>query len=145
MIPEFKHLQRRCRKYNIQIKESPFFEEANEFVELGRKFNSESTLQTVTLWIDMILYPIFIFYRACMLQFSPMFVMSLMKSYQLWVSWFRYQVLIQNARMWTQTVRLMGGPWISSNDPEYHIFVYADGMQRLLLSSRAKELTESTK
>jgi hypothetical protein len=143
MIPDFKKLRRRCLRHNIKIEESPFFKEADEFVRLTKKFNSESPLQKISLWIDMIFYPIYIFYKACMLQFSPMYSISLMKSYQLWFSWFRYQVLIENVRMWTQTVRLMGGPWISTNDSEYHIFVYADGMQRLL-SSRTEELTKST-
>jgi hypothetical protein len=33
--------------------------------------------------------------------------------------------------MWISLVRSIGGPFIASNDAEYHVFVYADAMQRL--------------
>jgi hypothetical protein len=36
-------------------------------------------------------------------------------------------------REWTNIVRAVGGPFISTNDAKYHIYVYADGMQEFTL------------
>lgn len=53
------------------------------------------------------------------------------KAITLWTQWIRYKTLTYEIREWTNIVRSIGGPFISSNDPTFHVFVYADGMQRI--------------
>ena len=57
----------------------------------------------------------------------------LWKSGNLWKKWARYQVLRDTARNWILLARCYGGPFISCNDPKYHVFVYAEAMERLRL------------
>ena len=58
-------------------------------------------------------------------------MISLHKTISLWTQWFQFKTLTYEIREWTSIVRSIGGPFISSNDPTYHMFVYADGMQRV--------------
>lgn len=130
-IPDSKLLRKKCRKHKIKIANDPYFQEAEEIVNLQKTFLSSDFFGKAMLWIDMIIYPIYVLVRLCMQDFSPSYIFSLMKTYQLWIDWFRYQTLLSKVKVWIQTVRKVGGPWISCNDPEYHVFVYADGMTRL--------------
>jgi len=49
----------------------------------------------------------------------------------MWVDWFQYYNITQETLEWKKFVQSAGGPFISTNDPMYHLYVYADGMQRL--------------
>jgi hypothetical protein len=142
MIPEFKTLKKKCRKMKIKIPEEPYFKEADEFVDLQKTFIVEDLISKASLWIDMLLYPLYVLYRLCMQDFSPMYVLSLVKTYRLWIDWFRFRVLGDKVKEWTRIVKSVGGPWISSNDPEYHVFVYADGMERLSHSLKLKRVSK---
>jgi hypothetical protein len=59
-------------------------------------------------------------------------VYSLHKVVSLWKDWFRMKYLQTIIREWRQIVKQVGGPFITCNDAEYHLFVYADAMQRIL-------------
>jgi hypothetical protein len=130
-LPEWKTLRKRCKKTKIDRPSEQHFSIADEFVTLKSVFITESLLDTASVWIDMIIYPLYILVRLCMLDFSPFYVLSLMKSYQLWIDWFRFKELGQTIKGWTKIVKSVNGPWISTNDPDYHVFVYADGMERI--------------
>jgi len=138
MLPEFKALRRKCRRSKIKIPDEPYFSNADEFVGLQRKFICESFFQSLTLWFDMVLYPIFIFIRVCMQNFSVMYVIALSKTYTLWIEWFRFKELSEKVKTWTHVVRSVSGPWISTNDPDYHVYVYADGMERIKYALKKK-------
>jgi len=96
----------------------------------------------------MVFYPLYIAIRLCMLDFSAMYVITLVKTYQLWIDWLRLQELESKVESWKTTVRSVGGPWISSNTPDLHVFVYADGMERIRYSKtvalRPSQKTEKT-
>ena len=81
-----------------------------------------------------------------MLDFSPMYMFSLFSTYQKWNLWFRLRALQASVDEWQKTVQSLGGPWISSNDPDLHVFVYADGMERIKYSQtfRPSRKTEKT-
>jgi len=132
MLPEWKQLRKKTRK--IRIPEEPYFEIAHEYIALKEKFEFEDTLEILYSWVDMVIYPIYIVVRLCMLDFSISFVISLAKTYQLWINWFRLKELEEKIETWKEIVRSVGGPWISTNDPIYHTFVYADGMERIKFS-----------
>jgi hypothetical protein len=42
-----------------------------------------------------------------------------------------FDSLNSEIREWTRIVKSVGGPFISANDSTYHVFVYADAMERL--------------
>jgi hypothetical protein len=110
----------------------PYFELAEEYVELQKKFLTENTFQWVSLTIEMILQPLFILGKIIYSNTFSMFdVIGIHKIISLWLNWFKYKQLNTEIREWTRIVRSIGGPFISTNDPTYHMYVYADGMQRI--------------
>jgi hypothetical protein len=145
MLPEWKDLRKKTRK--LKIEKEPYFELAEEYLELSEKFYTKTLLDTFGLLMDMVLYPLYILYQVCMMDFSPMYVLALVKTYQLWIDWLRLRILQEKVDKWTETVQNVGGPWISVNNPSYHVYVYADGMERILLShsTRTKKLRKGAK
>jgi len=144
MLPEWKDLRKKARK--LKITDDDYFAIADEYTELSSKFHCEDLMDALYLWFDMLLYPIYIIIRLCMLEFSPMSVITLIKTYQLWIDWLRFKELETRVETWKETVRSLGGPWISCNNPDLHIFVYADGMERIRYSRvhRPSRKTEKT-
>ena len=118
--------------------EDNYFKLADEFVVLQKIFVPDSTLDTISLWMDMIIYPIYTVINWFISGFSALSVIGLTKSYQLWIDWFRFKSLGKQVRSWTNIVRSVGGPFISSNEAEFHVFVYADGMERIRESLKPK-------
>ena len=115
------------------MNENNYFELAEEYVELQQVFLNDGWVGNITLWIDMIVYPIVSFISIFVYHQTPTIfsMISLHKTITLWTQWFTFKTLTYEIREWTNIVRSIGGPFISSNDPTYHIFVYADGMQRV--------------
>lgn len=142
MIPEWKDLRKKSRK--VKILDEAYFALANEYVDLKSDFECVDILETAILWFDMIVYPIYIVIRLCMLDISPTYLLTLIKTYRLWIDWFRLQEIEKKVDTWKTTVRSLGGPWIASNDPDLHVFVYADGMERIKYSQghRSSQKTE---
>lgn len=62
----------------------------------------------------------------------------LVKFVEVWMKWARYQVLRDYAKQWVFLTKLVGGPFISCNDPKYHVFVYAEAVERLRLLLNAR-------
>ena len=146
MLPEWKDLRKKTRK--LKVADDGYFALSEEYVELKNKFHCEDLMDTLYLWFDMVFYPLYIAIRLCMLDFSAMYVITLVKTYQLWIDWLRLQELESKVESWKTTVRSVGGPWISSNTPDLHVFVYADGMERIRYSKtvalRPSQKTEKT-
>ena len=111
--------------YNFLENSTDFFKDTNEYFDLRRKFKG------IYVWIDM-LSPLitiisFILYGA----YDIFSLMSFGKAFLAFREWLRYRQLSSQMSKWKQTVLRSGGPFIATNDPEYHVYVYADGMQRL--------------
>jgi len=113
--------------------EPNFFEKAEKHVELSRVFLKETWYQNLYLWVDMVLYPIISFGILIYNYETPnIFTMlTFYKAINLWIQWFEYSSLNADIREWMNIVRSIDGPFISTNDPTYHVYVYADGMQRI--------------
>lgn len=109
-----------------------YFQIAEEYVGLQEIFLKDGWIENISLWIDMIVYPIVSFVSIFVYHQSPTIfsMISLHKTITLWTQWLRFKTLTYEIREWTSIIRSIGGPFISTNDPMYHIFVYADGMQR---------------
>jgi hypothetical protein len=135
MIPSDKTLSGRLSPWMIEfILTSPtnYFAIADEYVSLQKIFVRETVLDKVNLWIEMLVSPIITLLFAIKKGSIDFFAgLSLHKCGKLWLNWFRWKELQGIIREWVKIVRSTGGPYISSNDAEYHMFVYADGMQRI--------------
>ena len=110
-----------------------YFSLADEYVEHQTTFQKESFLEKLSLIVDMLIYP---FVNICMMLFykqdvSLFTVMMIHKTVTLWMKWIRYIELKSEIHEWKDIIGSVGGPFISCNDPTYHSYVYADGMQRL--------------
>jgi len=118
---------------NLILLEPNYFEKADKHVELSRVFLKDHWWESLSTWIDMIVYPLLSLLYFLYFQEQPTIftMMSFYKAFTLWSQWFEFQELNQDIREWTKIVRSIGGPFISTNDPTYHVFVYADGMERV--------------
>jgi hypothetical protein len=136
MIPSLSKLRGKvCLDHTktILTNSSSYFSLADEYVELQNTFICENILEKVNLWIDMIIYPIYTLISSIMSGETPnmLFFFSVKKCIDLWQKWFRYKELSSVIREWKKIVSSVGGPFITTNDPTYHVFVYADAMTRL--------------
>lgn len=113
----------------------PTFPLANEYVELQDVLEPEGWFATILLWVDMIVQPLVTFVLFVLGQDRSMFsiVSTAVRTGELWWKWARYQVLRDSVRHWVLVTKLAGGPFISCNDPKYHVFVYAEAIERLRL------------
>lgn len=146
MIPANKELKSKLSLENAGylILHSGFFETAEEYVRLQSVFLKESLLDRVMLWIEMLISPL-ISIGMCLYNGEPPSIFTMMgfhKTFLLWNDWISYKLLSAEIHEWTKIVRSTGGPFISTNDPTYHVFVYADGMERLSSRSFRPRLTK---
>lgn len=136
MIPSNQELRKRITPeicYHLVMTPSHYFSIADEYVSLQKIFSRDTLLEKLEIWIEMIVSPLIMIGTMLWDWKSPdMFqLMSLQKCVQLWKDWFRMRELRTQIHGWMRIVRSIGGPFISANDAEYHVFVYADAMQRL--------------
>ena len=106
-----------------------YFAEAEDFVTLTEKF----LVPGWDVWFEMILSPL-IMVLMCIYTRSPpdiLSAMSIYKTIQIWLEWLKYKTVKARLMEWKQIVDASGGPFISTNNPNYLAYVYADGMQRL--------------
>ena len=139
MIPPNSQLKKRMNSlvgsYFI-LNSHSFFEVAEEFAELQKKFVKETLHERIFLWFEMLVSPIMAVVM-CYLNNEPPSIftsMSFYKCIMMWFDWLKFTILTHEIRDWTRIVRSVGGPFISTNDSDYHVFVYADGMERLRAS-----------
>lgn len=126
MIPDSTRIQQ--IKKGLYIPEKSYFELAHEHIDLKKMFLPDDIIDLGVLIFDLILYPVWIIFSG---QPSVMDMLPLLKCGQLWRDLFRFQELSAEIWYWELVVKLVGGPWISTNDPTYHTLVYADAMTRL--------------
>lgn len=118
---------------DILLRPTNYFEIADEYIELQGIFIKEGWIENLGNWMDMVFYPIFSFIMYFAYGHAPSIftLLSLHKTITLWTQWFRFKTLTYEIREWMKLIRSIGGPFISTNDPTYHVFVYADAMQRI--------------
>lgn len=108
---------------------------AEEYVQLQSVLEPEGWIDGILLGNDMFIQPAII-YLTWMTGYevSVFAIISiLVKMVEVWWKWARYQVLREDAKHWVFVTKLAGGPFISCNDPRYHVFVYAEAIERLRL------------
>ena len=104
-------------------------------------------MSKILLSNDMFLQPCILYfswiagYQVSLVALVSVFI----KFMEVWWKWARYQVLREYAKHWVFVTKLAGGPFISCNDPKYHVFVYAEAIERLRLGLSARGWGSSTK
>jgi hypothetical protein len=110
-----------------------YFQLAEELVQLEELFKNETLFKKLSFWVDMIIYPISII--VSILYFGQNMgiftIISIYKAISKWQQYLRYLELKYDINEWKSVIDSVGGPFISTNDDKYHVYVYADGMQRL--------------
>jgi len=137
MIPTNQKLNSRLDSniiYSLILGPSNYFQIADEYVSLQKTFVKETFFEKVGLWFDMIISPLITLVQWFFSgnSFDIFTLLSFQKVFTLWKDWFRMKYLQTIIRQWKQIVKEVGGPFITCNDAEYHVFVYADAMQRIL-------------
>jgi hypothetical protein len=149
MIPTYIELHSRLDSGLIlQVLSQPtnYFQIADEYVTLQKKFIKETFFEKMSLWFEMLVSPLITLFQLLRNGADFFLIMSLHKEFSIWKDWFRMKYLQTFIRQWTKLVKQIGGPFITCNEAEYHVFVYADAMQRILNSLLiAKERTKRTK
>jgi hypothetical protein len=108
------------------LESTDFFKDAEQYFLLRKRFGG------LFVWIDMIVAPLITIITFLLHGTYDMFaLLTFGKSFMVVREWLRYRELSSRISKWKHIVKNAGGPFISTNDPEYHIYVYADGMQRL--------------
>ena len=110
-----------------------YFKIADEFVTLHQLFKTDTLLEKFNFWVDLVIYPLYtlisiLFFKQELGIFT---IMSTHKTVSKWQQYLRYMELKCETDEWKAIVQSVGGPFISTNDDKYHVYVYADGMQRL--------------
>lgn len=120
----------------IIMNDQDYFEIAEQYTELKRKFNPSGFYNAISLWVEMIVSPLIMFVMMIVNQEAPGIfnMLSLHKTITVWQDWFEYQDVKRHVHRWMNIVRSIGGPFIATNDPNYHAYVYADNMQRIYYS-----------
>lgn len=136
MIPSNKELRKKLTPeicYQILMHKTNYFSIAEEYVSLQKIFLRDTFLEKLEIWMEMIISPLIMIVTSLFNWSNPdLFqLMSLQKCAKLWKDWIRMRELRSEVHVWIRVIRSIGGPFISTNDPDYHMFVYADGMQRL--------------
>ena len=136
MIPSQQTLKTRLTPQilaKIILSNKDHFETAEEFIEMNKVFVKDTLIDQLMLWVDMVISPLITLVSAVYYGEAPSIVsiMGLYKTVSMWNDWIYFQILKAEVHEWTSIVKSIGGPFIATNDPSYHSYVYADGMQRL--------------
>ena len=136
MIPSNHEIKKKINlstaNYFVLNSES-FFQKAEEFVVLQQRFIKESLFDKIMLWFDMVISPILTLISCIVSGELPSVftILGIHKLFSTWLDWFYFKSLASEIQEWRRLVKGVNGPFISTNDPLYHVFVYADGMERL--------------
>jgi hypothetical protein len=116
----------------IILHSTNYFQIAEEFVNLHTLFKQETLFETLNFWIDMIFYPLYIVCSTLWFEqpIGIFTVLSIHKAVSKWQQYIRFLQLHEQTNEWKGLIQSIGGPFISTNDETYHMYVYADGMQR---------------
>ena len=135
MIPNNEEIFKRLNREQIQyilLNQSDYFKLVEEFTNLQKVFNSDQIQDKIMLWIEMLISPLITIVQSIMNGSMSMFsILGFQKTFLLWKDWFRWRELQDKIRIWMSIVKSVGGPYISTNDADYHMFVYADAMVRI--------------
>jgi len=106
----------------------PYFQEAEDFVRLSKTYAK----QDLMVLFDMYGSPLILILTVIFTKKPPSMIslLGLYRIFKVWIEYFRYKSLRTQFYQWSGIINAVGGPYIATNDPQYHPYVIADGMQR---------------
>jgi hypothetical protein len=112
----------------LVLNNTDYFREADEYVHLHQLFKTETFYEKFGLFMKLIGNLILAFvWKSQALSMS----FTIYRMVEDWKQYIRYLEIRSKIREWKELIRSVGGPFISTNDPTYQSYVYADGIQRL--------------
>jgi hypothetical protein len=117
----------------------PYFKDAEDYIRLSKTYAK----QDLMILFDMYASPLILVLTVILTKKFPgmLSLLSIHRIFQVWIDYFRYKTLRSQFCQWNQIVNAVGGPYIATNDPTYHAYVIADGMERTqttIFTSRKK-------
>lgn len=108
------------------------FATAERYIQLRRKYAPKSWADTIVRINELILTPLItIFYILLDGSDFMTVVPAIYNTYNSWVGFLEYSELRYWLQLTYMKTMLLGGPFITTNDPEYLPYVYADAVTRL--------------
>jgi hypothetical protein len=108
------------------------FEIAERYIQLRKRYASESWGDYVLVFNEMILGPLITLFLMFIGGSDMMMVISTSThAYTTWCEWEEYHTLRSVVQEMFLTMSIHGGPQITTNDLEYLPYVFADAMVRL--------------
>jgi hypothetical protein len=108
------------------------FEVAERYIQLRSKYVPQTWGDTVLRVQDMILAPCIVIVLTVLGQGDiTMLLSTLYRTYQSWAEWFELTTLRFEVQSMYLTAMKTGGPFITTNDPFYMPYVWADAEVRL--------------
>ena len=107
------------------------FKTADRYIELRKVCAPESWQGTMSRINDMIVMPVIFLFYVLVGQFDPLFLVpNALTIYRAWKEWMEYSELrFVVQRMYLHTAKVKG-PFITTNDPTYLPYVFADAVVR---------------
>jgi hypothetical protein len=107
------------------------FKTAERYLQLKKQCVPQSWGDIVIRLNEMLLAPVLAFFFAFMGSGGFMKVISAATTaHKAWSEWIEYQELRFSVQRMYLLTMAVGGPFISTNDPEYQPYVYADAVVR---------------
>ena len=108
------------------------FESAERYIQLRSKYVPQSWGDTVLRVQDLILAPMLVLVLTLTGKGDlSMLVTTLYRNYQSWSEWFELTTLRFEVQRMYLTAMKAGGPFITTNDPLYMPYVWADAEVRV--------------
>ena len=120
----------------MQLPSEPF-KVAERYIQLRKTCAPESWADTISLMSDMIIMPIITLFLIFLHVADPMMIATtLLKTYQVWRDYTEYVDLRFQVQSMLVHCQRVGGPFITTNNPLYMPYVFADAVQRTNISTK---------
>ena len=115
---------------SIILSKNPF-RDAERYIQLKKTCAPESWADSINRMNDMILMPIIVIFLFILKKADVFLIASTVaRTYQVWKDFVEYTHLRFEVQKMLMHTKLVGGPFITTNDPRYLPYVFADAVAR---------------
>ena len=107
------------------------FEVAERYIQLKKVCDTRSWFDTIQRMNDMIIMPFIVVFLFILRKADVFLIASTIgRTYQVWSDFIEYTHLRYEVQLMFLQTKLIGGPFITTNDPTYLPYVFADAVVR---------------
>lgn len=107
------------------------FEVAERYIQLKKVCDTRSWFDTIQRINDMIIMPFIVVFLFILRKADVFLIASTIgRTYQVWADFIEYTHLRYEVQLMFLQTKLIGGPFITTNDPTYLPYVFADAVVR---------------